>query len=228
MESVQSLLMIEDDIDLAQLTQQYLQQQGMRISVYHDPVDALLAMQSQSFDLVLLDIMLPGIDGFEVCQRIRAFSSLPILMLTARDAVEDKINGLELGADDYLVKPYDPRELMARIKALLKRSGGAVSLESSQPQLMLEAARLLVHFGDQQVELTSMEADTLQLLMQHPDEVLSRDDILNHLRGVEVDVFSRSIDILISRLRAKLKQISPSEWIFTVRGKGYRFAKQTP
>lgn len=222
-----SVLIIEDDVDLAELTQQYLQQQGFKVSLCFDPIDGLLALKSTAFDLVLLDIMLSNLNGFETCQRIRAFSPLPILMMTAKGEVEDKVKGLSLGADDYLAKPFDPRELVARMQSLLRRaeqmpiSGSELSL---QTQLQLDPATMQVRYLDQHITLTSMESDVLSLLMDNENEVLSRDDILNHLRGVEAEVYSRSIDILISRLRAKLTQLSDREWIYTVRTKGYRFA----
>lgn len=219
----EKLLMIEDDIDLAELTQQYLQQQGFEVVVKHDPVDALMLMQAESFQLVLLDIMLPNLNGFEVCQRIRRFSQVPILMLTAKGEVEDKVKGLELGADDYLPKPFDPRELVARCHSLLRRNHQD-SVENNHG-LRLDAARLLVTYENNEIDLTAMEADTLALFLENKGQVLSRDDLLNHLRGIEADVYSRSIDILISRLRAKLKKVSDQDWIFTVRSKGYRFAE---
>ena len=182
---------------------------------------------SEAFDLIILDIMLPDMDGFEVCRALRKTSEIPIIMLTARGEVMDRIVGLELGADDYLPKPFEPRELVVRIQNILKRSTSNTS-ESSRIEhgaLTLDQERQQVFVDGKLIDLTTKEYQLLSLLMAKPGKVFSRDDILNHLRGVEADIFSRAVDISISRLRHKLK---PLDCIKTQWGAGYSFVPPSP
>lgn len=218
-------LMIDDDHDLSELMQQYLHKFDIDLTLAFTPQQGLSLLKKSKFDLVILDVMLPQMDGFEVCKQIRKTSLIPILMLTARGDVSDKVLGLELGCDDYLAKPFEPRELVARCQSLVRRAlqaqvGGTLPTPT---RLKLDTKRLLAEMNQQSVELTAMEADALAYLMQHQGEVISRDTLLNQLKGMETEIFSRSIDILISRLRAKLKQLDPEPLIYTLRGKGYRY-----
>lgn len=219
---MQTILLIDDDERLAELLQQYFERHNLLLSSAIRPSEGLAKLARNSFDLVILDIMLPEMDGFEVCRTIRKQSDIPILMLTARGEVMDRVVGLELGADDYLPKPFEPRELVARIQNILKRSR-----QSGRPQELLDFAELKIDTNlrqvairDTAIDLSSMEYQLLELFARTPGKTFTRDEILNHLKGVETDIQSRSVDILVSRLRQKLK---PLTLIKTIRGSGYVF-----
>jgi two-component system, OmpR family, response regulator len=218
---MKKLLLIDDDEKLAAPLKAYLGQFDFELFSETHPLKALELLQQNQYELIILDVMLPEIDGFETCRRIRQFSEIPVLMLTARGEVMDRVVGLEIGADDYLPKPFEPRELVARIKNILKRS---VTIQSCS-DLTFEGLRIdtltqQVATSQGIVELTSNEYRLLLLLAQHPQRVFSRDDIMNELNGVEADIFSRAIDIQISRLRQKL---NPLQAIKTIRARGYQF-----
>ena len=218
----QKYLMIDDDVDLSLLLQKYVAQFDIELDIVHHPHEGLRCIQNNSYEVLILDVMLPDMDGFEVCREIRKTSEMPILMLTARGDLTDKVLGLELGCDDYLPKPFEPRELVARCQSLARRSRRQFT--TAQPGgLQLDRQLLQVSLAGKTVELTAMETDALDLLMQYRGEIVSRDELLNRLKGIDAEVFSRSIDILISRLRVKLKQLSEQKFIFTARGKGYRY-----
>ncbi|MFK7994488.1 MAG: response regulator transcription factor [Granulosicoccus sp.] len=217
------VLLIDDDEDLAELLIEYAERFSMQITACHDPVDAitLLKQYPDSHDAIILDVMLPHIDGFETCRQIRQFSDTPIVMLTARGDVTDRIVGLELGADDYLPKPFEPRELMARLQANIKRhKKSAMSHVLLFDELTIDLDTQQVLVNETALDLTTKEYDLLCLLAQSPGKTYSRDDLLSALKGSEIELFSRSIDILVSRLRQKLKPSSP---IKTVHGAGYAF-----
>lgn len=218
---MKKLLLIDDDEKLAAPLKAYLAQFDFELSSETHPLKALELLQQNQYELIILDVMLPQIDGFETCKRIRQFSETPVLMLTARGDVMDRVVGLEIGADDYLPKPFEPRELVARIKNILKR---AVTMQSSS-ELCFEGLRIdtltqQVTTNKGVVELTSNEYRLLLLLAQQPQRVFSRDDIMNELNGIEADIFSRAIDIQISRLRQKLNSL---QVIKTIRARGYQF-----
>ncbi len=215
------LLLIDDDEQLAELLVDFFQRFDLELVSAFTPSSGLKRLQHGDIDLIILDIMLPEMDGFEVCRRIRQSYSLPIIMLTARGDVMDRIVGLELGADDYLPKPFEPRELVARIHAILKRAGGgAESQLLSFGHLTLDTAAHQARLNDTEVSLSTMEYRLLELFAQNPGKTFSRDEILNQLKGVELEIYTRSVDILVSRLRQKLK---PHTYIQTMRGMGYRF-----
>ena len=224
------LMLVEDDQRLADLVIQYLAKHGYQVS--HHPrgdtaADAILAANPE---LVILDVMLPGKDGFEVCRDIRPRYHGRILMMTARDEEIDEILGLELGADDYLSKPVEPRRLLARIRALLRRNDGDTpqSVDGSLQfgQFSISQATREATMAGETMELTTAEFDLLWLLACHAGEILSRDDIMNALRGIGFDGLDRSIDARISRLSKKLgdNPETPTR-IKTVRGKGYLFSR---
>lgn len=218
----QTYLMIDDDIDLSQLVQQYLSRFDINLDIAHHPQDAFDLLESKDYQVVILDVMLPDVDGFEVCKKIRETSDIPIMMLTARGDLTDKVLGLELGCDDYLPKPFEPRELVARCQSLTRRANNQFK-SNNYPALVLNAQQLKVSLEDKTVDLTAMEADALHFLMANKGEIVTRDDLLNQLKGIDSDVFSRSVDILMSRLRSKLKQLTNKPLIYTARGKGYRY-----
>lgn len=221
--------MIDDDEDLTLLTQEYVKRFDIQLDIALHPKVGIEMLERTDYQALILDVMLPEMDGFEVCKRIRQSSNIPILMLTARGDLTDKVLGLELGCDDYLAKPFEPRELVARCQSLVRRAASSSVPSNANARgmdnnrLHLNAETLTLSLGGQQTELTAMEADALQLLMNNPGKVFSRDDLLNALKGIDTDIFSRSIDILISRIRSKIKLLTSQQVIYTLRGKGYRF-----
>ena len=231
------ILLVEDDDRLANLTAEYLRKNDFEVTIEGRGDTAESRILSEDPELVILDVMLPGKDGFEVCRAVREKYNGVILMLTARDEDLDQILGLELGADDYIAKPVQPRLLLARIKALLRRSPGTAGPadEGADPDQMtqlafgnfsISQATRSTHLGDETIDLTTAEFDLLWLLARHAGNILSRDDLLQELRGIGFDGLDRSIDARISRLRRKLGDDpeNPTR-IKTVRGKGYLFSK---
>jgi len=219
------ILIIDDDAKLNQLLIGFLSDFGFKVAAATRPEEGLKKLKQESPDLIILDVMLPGMNGFEVCKKIREGYTVPIIMLTARGEVTDKIVGLELGADDYLPKPFEPRELVARIQSVLRRAQG---IEKEQVKrfgrLEIDFARRAVKLDEAAVDLTSNEFAALALLARNSGKVLNRDQILEELRGIEWDAFNRSVDITMSRLRHKLNDDpkNPS-FIKTVWATGYVF-----
>lgn len=232
------LLMIEDDTRLATMVSQYLEQSGY--SVQHADLGmaglAQLASphQDKAFDLVILDLMLPDMDGLEVCRRIRALApplgQTPVLMLTAKGDAMDRIIGLEVGADDYLPKPFEPRELLARIRAVLRRSSDSTPNERNTLQfgsLVIDRDARTVTVAAAACDLTSYQFDLLVALAERAGRVLTRDQIMEAVRGRELEAFDRSIDVHMGRIRAAIEHDAKSpKRILTVRGVGYVFARQ--
>ncbi|MFA9420568.1 MAG: response regulator transcription factor [Gammaproteobacteria bacterium] len=218
---MKKLLLIDDDEKLAEPLQVYFSRFDLELESESLPLQAIDRLQRERFELVVLDVMLPQIDGFETCRRIRQFSDIPIIMLTARGEVMDRVVGLELGADDYLPKPFEPRELVARIQNILKRSRDTGNRELFEiGDIRIDLNRKMVEINGQNVDITSSEFSLLALLIQNQDRVFSRDDIMLELRGIDAHIYSRAIDVMVSRLRQKLKR---PELIRTVRGTGYQF-----
>jgi len=218
---MKKLLLIDDDEKLAEPLQVYFSRFDLDLESETLPLQAIHRLQRERFELVVLDIMLPQIDGFETCRRIRQFSDIPIIMLTARGEVMDRVVGLELGADDYLPKPFEPRELVARIQNILKRSKDTGNRELFEiGDIRIDLNKKTVEKNGRNVDITSSEFNLLALLIQNQDRVFSRDDIMHELRGIDTHIYSRAIDVLVSRLRQKLQR---PELIRTVRGAGYQF-----
>jgi two-component system phosphate regulon response regulator OmpR len=220
-----TILIIDDDAKLNQLLEDFLKDFGYAVITATHPTRGLKKLKQASPDLVILDIMLPQMDGFEVCRAIRQTSSVPIIMLTARGDVTDKVVGLELGADDYLAKPFEPRELVARIQSVLRR---AQQLRDNQvlsfDRLTIDVDKRIAVLDGKSVDLTTNEFTVLALLARNAGKVLNRDQILQELRGMDCDAFNRSVDIAVSRLRQKLNDNPKSpEFIKTVWGSGYVF-----
>ena len=218
------ILLIDDDELLAPPLAAYLQRFDMQLHSATRPSVGLARLRAESFDAAILDVMLPEMDGFELCRTIRKDSSLPILMLTARGEVMDRIVGLELGADDYLPKPFEPRELAVRLQTVLRRARSAPVHDApvlSFDGLQIDLARRQVQRLGRPVELTGTEFELLVLLAREPQKVFDRDQILNRLRGHEAELHTRAVDILVSRLRRKLE---PLDCIKTLRNAGYAFA----
>jgi OmpR family response regulator RpaB len=221
------ILLIDDDAQLGPPLAQYVQRFDLALVHALRPSEGLSLLRQQAFDAAILDVMLPEMDGFELCRTIRAESDIPIVMLTARGDVMDRVVGLELGADDYLPKPFEPRELVARIQTLLRRRAAAVQTKVRAPSelvfdgLVIDPVRRAVLREGEPVELTGTEFELLLLLAREPGKVHSRDDILNHLRGHEAELLTRAVDIVVSRLRKKL---DPLDCIKTLRNAGYALA----
>ena len=215
-------LLIDDDAKLGNLLSDYLTKFEIELNSTTEPTLALDLIAEDKPDLIILDVMMPKMNGFEVCSGIRKKYKIPIIMLSARGESFDRVKGLDLGADDYMAKPFEPRELVARIHSLLRR----VTDEDHYRQDIFEVNTInrAISIDGQMLSLTNMEFELLELLLANPGTLFSRDDILKHLRGIEAKIFSRSIDILISRLRQKI-ETNPKEpkFIKTIWGKGYMF-----
>ncbi|MEW6704038.1 MAG: response regulator transcription factor [Pseudomonadota bacterium] len=217
------LLLIDDDEHLAAPLASYFRRFEFELAAATRPSLGLQMLNTQAFDAAILDVMLPEMDGFELCRTIRRSSDIPIVMLTARGDVMDRVVGLELGADDYLPKPFEPRELLARIQTILRRVRvGAASQRLQFEGLAIDLQRREVLRQGVGVELTGTEFELLALLAREPARVFSRDEILEKLRGHSAeDLYTRAVDILVSRLRKKLE---PLDCIKTLRNVGYAFA----
>jgi DNA-binding response OmpR family regulator len=219
------VLVIDDDEALNALLGEYLGQFGFAVHAAAHPDEGLRALKIDPPDIIVLDVMLPGMDGLAVCRKIRETSRIPIVMLTARGGVSDRILGLELGADDYLPKPFEPRELVARLQAVLRRGAPAVVDESVRVgSLEVSWATCSARLAGRPLALTTAEFELLGLLVRNRGRVLSRDRILDETRGIDWEAYDRSIDVLVSRLRQKLGD-DPRRpaFIRTVRGAGYSF-----
>ncbi|MDX2149917.1 MAG: response regulator transcription factor [Bryobacteraceae bacterium] len=217
------VLMVDDDRELVSLIGEFLESCGFQVEAAHDGPSGLAAAAGGGHDLVLLDVMMPGFDGFEVLRRLRAVSSVPVLMLTARTESRDRVHGLDAGADDYLPKPFEPLELAARMRAILRRTvrvGAGTKIEIGA--VVLDGGSRSVAVEGRPVEVTSIEYDILETLMRAAGRVVSRDELMRRLYQREATPFDRSIDVHISHLRKKLE--APQEMIRTIRGVGYQFA----
>ena len=221
------ILLVEDDSRLAEMVVAYLGEAGYRVTIAPTGAAAVERHDGGSFDLVILDLMLPDIDGLEVCRRIRANSDTPILMLTARGDTMDRVVGLELGADDYLPKPFEPRELLARIKAVLRRRRGDAASDILRfGRLEIDVGAREARLDENAVELTGYQFALLLELARHAGRVMSRESLLDLLKNQRLEAFDRSIDVHISRIRAAIED-NPRKprRVITVRGAGYVFAR---
>jgi DNA-binding response OmpR family regulator len=222
------ILMIEDDSRLAAMVAEYLGEAGLRVEIARDGKTGLDWLARQSWDAVVLDLMLPDMDGLEVCRRLRATSDTPVLMLTARGDTADRVVGLELGADDYLAKPFEPRELLARLRALIRRrAGGRPPATLRFGRLTIDRDARIVRLDDVERPITGHQYALLLALAENAGRVLSRDALMDLARGQALEAFDRSIDVHISRIRAAIED-DPKRprRILTVRGAGYVFARQ--
>jgi len=225
------IVMIDDDRELTAMLGEYLERAGFAFTAYPNATAGLAALRAEPFDALLLDVMLPDGDGLELCRTIRAETELPILMLTARGDETDRIVGLELGADDYLPKPFNPRELLARLRAVLRR-GRRAAVATEGPVLRhgrveIDVGARAVRVDGEERSLTSMQFDLLVVLAENAGRVMTRDAIMNGLRGRSHEAFDRSIDVHISRIRAAIED-DPQQprRVLTVRGVGYVFASR--
>jgi len=223
------ILMIDDDNRLAGMLQDYLGGAGFRVTVAGTGRDGEAMLKRETFDAVILDLMLPDADGLDLCRRLRATSDVPILMLTARGEPMDRVVGLELGADDYLAKPFEPRELQARLRAILRRKGGSGTAPSEIlrfGRLEIDKGARVVRVDGEERNITSYQFAILLALAERAGRVLSRDALMDVLKGEKLEAFDRSVDVHISRIRAAIED-DPKKprRILTLRGTGYVFAK---
>ena len=220
------VVVVEDDINIAELLRLYLEKDGFAVTVAHDGVEGLRAAEEQKPDLVMLDIMLPGMDGWQVCKRLRQTSNVPIIILTAKGETEDKVQGLEMGADDYIVKPFEVKELLARIHAVLRRTGE----ETPQQGKKLTFDKLVINLDSYELIVDGKKIDTppkemelLYHLAATPNRVYTRNQLLDEVWGFDYFGDSRTVDVHIKRLREKLEGVSDQWELKTVWGVGYKF-----
>ena len=226
---MKKILVVDDEPKIIQLTQDYLENAGFSVMSAGNGERALTVIQVEKPDLVVLDLGLPGMDGLDVCRSIRKTSNLPIIMLTARDEETDKLIGLELGADDYITKPFSPKELVARVRSVLRRS----ELAQEEREVIrvgdvtLDLPRMRVIVGGEEIELTATEFQLLQTLASQPGRIFTRAQLLNAVHGVAIESYERAIDAHIKNIRRKLEPV-PREprYIQTVYGVGYRFSDE--
>jgi len=220
------VLMIEDDAELAEILTEYLEQFDIEIKNMEDPYLGLAILENEKFDLIILDLTLPGIDGLDVCKEIREKSSIPIIISSARHDIMDKVTALENGADDYLPKPYNPRELEARIKTILRRQPTikSVDQESKEKDLVLDESKQEIRHLGKILDLTAAEYGILRYLMKKEGGVVSREELIYNVEAINEESSNKSIDVIVGRIRQKLGE-SPKEpkHIKSVRGIGYKF-----
>jgi len=222
------LLIIDDDVKLCTLLNCYLSQYDFSIFTANTPSKGFFVLESNNIDLIILDVMLPEMDGFETLKAIRKLQNTPVIMLTARGETMDRIVGLELGADDYLPKPFEPRELLARIQTVLRRYQAVIPQKPPNQiisgELVVDVQYMSATLGQVDLQLTTMEFEILHLLMSHPTRVISRGNIMDETRGIDWNAFNRSIDVAVSRLRTKLQDDAKHpKFIKTIWGRGYQF-----
>lgn len=226
------ILVVDDEKLIVKGLKFSLEQEGMEVSCAYDGEEAVSMAKSQTFDIILLDVMLPKIDGFEVCRQIREFSNVPIIMLTAKGDDMDKILGLDYGADDYITKPFNILEVKARIKAILRRIAAMNRTYSDSDiihcgELTMEKEGRRVSIGEREIKLTSKEFEILKLLLTNPGKIYNREDLLKSIWGKGTPADARTVDVHVRRLREKI-EINPSEpqYVFTRWGAGYYYKKQ--
>jgi DNA-binding response OmpR family regulator len=225
MVGVTKVLVVEDELKIARLVREYLTEAGFEVTVAHNGEEGLAAARGDRPDLMILDLGLPGMDGYDVTRAVRAQTAMPIIMLTARSDETDRVIGLELGADDYVVKPFSPRELVARVRAVLRRTRGDLPAEVIRASdLTIDLAARTVRRGHEPIETTATEFDLLVRLASQPGRVFTRGQLLDALHGVSFESYERAIDAHIKNLRKKLEP-NPRQprYLVTVYGVGYRF-----
>ncbi len=219
------ILVVDDDVNICELIRLYLEKEGYSVVLSHDGINALSKFREHTPGIVVLDIMLPGTDGWNVCREIRKVSNVPIIMLSAKDETFDKVLGLELGADDYMIKPFEPKELIARIKAVLRRIGHKFN-ENEQiifPGLIVDKSNYTITVNNKELEIPPKEFELLYFLAANPNKVFTRDQLLEKVWGFDFFGDSRTVDVHIKRLREKV-DVESADWqLKTVWGVGYKF-----
>lgn len=228
METKTKILIVDDEENICELVRLYIEKEGFEAIIANDGQEAVAKFNNEKPNLILLDIMLPVKDGWQVCREVRAQSSVPIIMLTAKGETFDKVLGLELGADDYVVKPFEPKELIARIRAVLRRSSGADEEKTDEDELSFEGLRINqstyeVYIDDKKVEMPPKEFELLYFLAKNTNKVFTRDQLLDEIWGYEFFGDSRTVDVHIKRIREKLEGNERGWALKTVWGVGYKF-----
>ena len=222
----QRIMVVDDDYNINQLIKLYLEKEGFTVEPYEEGTEALKSFKANPPSLVVLDIMLPGMDGWDICREIRKSNDVPIIMLTAKGETFDKVLGLELGADDYIVKPFDPKELIARIKAVLRRHKPAafgITKEVTYPNLTVNLSNYTVTYHGKELEFPPKELELLYFLASNPNKVFTREQLLEQVWGFDFFGDSRTVDVHIKRIREKLQDANDNWQIRTVWGVGYKF-----
>ncbi len=222
------ILVVDDDPNISRLEQLYLEKEGYEVKVAADGNEAIESFRKRPPDLVLLDVMLPGTDGYEVLKTIRKSGSIPVIMVTAKGETFDKVLCLELGADDYIVKPFDGKEMIARVKAVLRRAHGSEEEQAGDltfPGLTVSLKEYDAHYEGKRLEMPPKELEVLYFLASHPNQVFTREQLLSQIWGFDFFGDSRTVDVHIKRLREKLADSEKYGWsLYTVRGVGYKFS----
>ena len=221
------ILIIDDDIKLTELIQKYLEKHKYKVTINNSSVDGFnIFEKNKNFDLIILDITMPELDGFQLLRKIRETSTVPIIMLTARGEVSDRVIGLELGADDYMPKPFEPEELIARIQSIMRRVKNVESMidQLEFEHLKIDKLKQEITLNGEMLALSTTEFEALLIFAENSGQILNRDFLVEQLRGISWQSYDRSIDVLVSRLRNKLNQLDPdTEYIKTIHGVGYKF-----
>ena len=223
---MEKILVIDDDNQLTTLLDEFFSSFNYKVITQNNPLEGIVYLEKNTVDIIILDIMMPEIEGFQVLRKIREFSSIPVIMLTARGEVTDKIVGLELGADDYLAKPFEPRELLARVQSIIRRSQTPDSMvdKIEFENLLIDKLKQEIFLEGKLVQLSTTEYQALILFVEHPGKTLDREFLVENLRGITWQSYDRSVDVLVSRLRQKLGETpSKTRFIKTIHGTGYKF-----
>ncbi|EPS1206321.1 response regulator transcription factor [Campylobacter jejuni] len=222
-----NILMIEDDLELAEITAEYLEKFDMKVDIAHEPYIGLSKLALKEYQLIILDLSLPGLDGLEVCEEIRKKYDAPIIVSSARHDITDKVNALELGADDYLPKPYNPKELQARIKSHLRRISNTKSaIAKSVKDLVYDQYKHIITMKGQELTLTNAEFDILSYLIKKEGGVVSREELVYNCSSISEDSSNKSIDVIISRIRQKMGDDPKTpKYIHSIRGIGYKLTQ---
>ncbi len=224
--AAEKILVVDDDTNICELLRLYLEKEGYEVAIANNGADAVKAFQALSPSLMLLDIMLPGLDGWQVCREVRKFSDKPIIMLTAKGETFDKVLGFELGADDYVVKPFDAKEVMARVKAVLRRSGSSAQAsikEVNFDKLSINLTNYELRVDDKKIDTPPKELELIYHLASNPNRVFTRDQLLDEVWGFDYYGDSRTVDVHVKRLREKLEGVSEKWELKTVWSVGYKF-----
>ena len=223
---MENILVIDDDSQLTTLLDEFFSSFNYKVIIQNNPINGIEYLKNNNVDIIILDIMMPEMEGFQVLRKIREFSSTPVIMLTARGEVTDKIVGLELGADDYMAKPFEPRELLARVQSIIRRSQTPDSMvdKIEFENLLIDKLKQEIFLEGELVQLSTTEYQALILFVEHPGKTLDREFLVENLRGITWQSYDRSVDVLVSRLRQKLGETpSKTRFIKTIHGTGYKF-----